>query len=128
MAAGLGEAIGGLISDTKHRWILSGMLGLIANFMGDLGKQLIAGCGSIAFKSVRESFCGRGRGCGFSRFILYFSNTKSRTKKHKLSPMVESWVVHGTIKYYRVNSGELVLNNSDQQSKLYGQMNSRWWC
>jgi hypothetical protein len=26
----------------------------------------------------------------------------------------------------RVNSGELVLN-SDQQSKLYGQMNSRWW-
>jgi hypothetical protein len=27
-----------------------------------------------------------------------------------------------------VNSGELVLNNSDQQSKLYGQMNSRWWC
>jgi hypothetical protein len=60
--------------------------------------------------------------CGLS---AYFLNTKSRTKKHKLSPMVESYGLsyYGDKILARVNSGELVLN-SDQQSKLYGQMNS----
>jgi hypothetical protein len=68
--------------------------------MGDLGKQLIAGCGSIAFKSIRESFVAVA--AGVARCPLFFEHSKSRTKKHKLSPMVESWVVHRTmvIKYY----------------------------
>jgi hypothetical protein len=102
------------------------MLGLIANFMGDLGKQLIAvGVARSRSKAFANPFVAVAAGVA-CRFYLIFSNTKSRTKKHKLSPMVESWSsYYGDKILARVNSGELVLN-SDQQSKLYGQMNSRW--
>jgi hypothetical protein len=129
MAAGLGEAIGGLISGTQNiGGILSGMLGLIANFMGDLGKQLIAvGVASIAFKKAfANPFVAVAAGVALVALSSIFSNTL------KAGPKTQAFANGGIVggsSYYgdkilaRVNSGELVLN-SDQQSKLYGQMNS----
>jgi hypothetical protein len=128
MAAGLGEAIGGLLSGTQNiGGILSGMLGLIANFMGDLGKQLIAvGVASIAFKKAfANPYVAVAAGVALIALSSIFSNTL------KAGPKTQAFANGGIVggsSYYgdkilaRVNSGELVLN-TDQQSKLYGQMN-----
>jgi hypothetical protein len=63
---------------------------------------------------------------GFVVCRRHFLNTlKAGPQKTRCSPMVESYGLsyYGDKILARVNSGELVLN-TDQQSKLYGQMNS----
>ncbi len=124
-AVGFGEAIGGVISGTQSLGSLfSGMIGLVANFMKDLGKQLIAiGIARIAFDKLKFS----GIGAVAAGIALVALSTVISSKFNQAPKFATGGVVGGS-SYYgdkvlaRVNSGELILNQ-DQQRNLYGQMN-----
>jgi hypothetical protein len=129
LATGLGEAIGGLISGTQNiGGILSGMLGLIANFMGDLGKQLIAvGVASIAFKKAfANPYVALAAGVALVALSAVFNNTLKAGPKTQA--FANGGIVGGT-SYYgdkimaRVNSAEMV-SNTDQQKRIWGAMNN----
>jgi len=123
-AVGFGEAIGGVISGTQSLGSLfSGMLGLVANFMKDLGKQLIAiGIARIAFDKLKFS----GIGAVVAGIALVALSTAISSKFNQAPKFATGGIVGGS-SYYgdkvlaRVNSGELILNQ-DQQRNLYGQL------
>jgi len=125
-AVGFGEAIGGVIAGTQSLGSLfSGMLGLVANFMKDLGKQLIAiGIARIAFDKLKFS----GIGAVVAGIALVALSTVISSKFENAGRFESGGVVGGSSFYgdkilARVNSGELILNQK-QQANLYGSMNT----
>jgi hypothetical protein len=129
LATGFGEAVGGLIAGTANIGnVMQGMLGMIANFMADLGKQLVAiGIARIAFDKIAISGIGAViAGTALIALASVFQATLNKGPKPQA--FAEGGIVGGT-SYYgdkilaRVNSSELILN-TDQQKSLYGAMNS----
>jgi hypothetical protein len=130
VAVGLGEAIGGLISGTSSMGdVISNILGMIAGFMKQLGSQMIAlGMAKIAFDKLK--FSGWGAvAAGIALVALSAVVQGTLGKSSKQTGRYENGGIVGGSSYYgdkilaRVNSGELILNQN-QQSKLYGMMNS----
>jgi hypothetical protein len=130
VAAGLGEAIGGLISGTSSMGdVISNILGMIAGFMKQLGSQMIAlGMAKIAFDKLK--FSGWGAvAAGIALVALSAVVQGTLGKSSKQTGRYENGGIVGGSSFYgdkilaRVNSGELILNQN-QQSKLYGMMNS----
>lgn len=125
-AVGFGEAIGGVIAGTQNLGsLLSGMLGLVANFMKDLGKQLVAiGIARIAFDKLKLS----GVGAVAAGIALIALGTVVSASFNKPKAFANGGIVGGASFYgdkilARVNSGELILNNK-QQKAVYGAMSS----
>ena len=127
VAVGFGEAVGGLITGTASMAdVMQGMLGMIANFMGDLGKQLVAlGIARIAFDKIAIS--GIGAVIAGTALIALASVFKSTLQSGPKTQAFANGGIVGGSSYYgdkilaRVNSSELILN-TDQQRNLYGAM------
>lgn len=127
-AVGFGEAIGGVIAGTQSLGSLfSGMLGLVANFMKDLGKQLVAiGIARIAFDKLK--FSGIGAVAAGIALIALSTVVQSKFSEGPQQRFANGGIVGGASFYgdkilARVNSGELILNNK-QQKAVYNAMNS----
>jgi len=125
-AVGFGEAIGGVIAGTQSLGdLFSSMLGIVADFMKDLGKQLIAvGIARIAFDKLKFS----GVGAVAAGIALIALSTVVQSKFSDAPKFANGGIVSGRSFYgdkilARVNSGELILNNK-QQKAVYGAMSS----
>lgn len=124
-AVGFGEAIGSVLAGTQSLGSLfSGMLGLVANFMKDLGKQLIAiGIARIAFDKLKFS----GVGAVVAGIALVALGTVVSAKFSNAGKFADGGIVGGS-SYYgdkimaRVNSAEMI-SNTDQQKRIWGAMN-----
>lgn len=123
-AVGFGEAIGSVVAGTQSLGgLLTGMLGIVASFMKDLGRQLIAiGIARIAFDKLKIS----GVGAVAAGIALVALSTVISAKFNQAPKFANGGIVGGS-SYYgdkvlaRVNSGELILNQA-QQRNLYGQL------
>lgn len=129
VTASFGEAIGGLVAGTASIGdVISGMLGMIAGFMGDLGKQLIAlGIAKIAFDKIAISGIGAVI-AGTALVALATIFKSSLSKGPKPQAFANGGIVGGSSFYgdkilARVNSGELILNNKQQKS-VFASMSS----
>jgi hypothetical protein len=129
-AVGIGEAIGGLISGTSSMGdLFKGMMSVIAGFMRSLGESLItAGLAGIAFKKLLANpYAAIAAGVVLVALSAVVSSKLAKGPQDG-GRYQEGGIVGGS-SYYgdkilaRVNSGELILNQN-QQSKLYGMMNS----
>lgn len=128
-AVGFGEAIGSLVAGTSNMGnVISGMIGMIANFMGDLGKQLIAlGIAKIAFDKIAVS--GIGAVIAGTALVALSTIFKSTLNKGPKTQAFANGGIVGGSSYYgdkimaRVNSAEMV-SNTDQQKKIWNGMNS----
>ena len=124
--ASFGEAIGGLVAGTANIGdVISGMLGMIAGFMSDLGRQLIAlGIAKIAFEKIAISGVGAViAGTALVALAAIFKGTLN--KGPKMQAFADGGIVGGSSFYgdkilARVNSGELVLNNKQQKAVFAG--------
>jgi hypothetical protein len=125
-AVGFGETIGAVIAGTQSlSSLFSGMLGVVSDFMKDLGKQLIAiGIARIAFDKLKISGFG-----AVAAGIALVALSSVISSKLQSGPRFENGGIVGGSSFYgdkimaRVNSGELILNQK-QQSSLYGQLNT----
>jgi len=125
-AVGFGEAIGAVIAGTQSLGgLLAGMLGIVASFMKDLGKQLVAiGIARIAFDKLKFSGVG-----AIAAGIALIALSTVISSKFESAPKFATGGIVGGSSYYgdkilaRVNSGEMIAN-ADQQKKIFGAMNS----
>jgi hypothetical protein len=126
-ATGFGEAIGGLITGSMGIGdVLKGMIGMVSDFMGQLGKQLIAvGVAGIALKKAFSNpWAAVAAGVALVALSAIAKNTFE--KGPKTQAFANGGIVGGTSFYgdkilARVNSGEMIAN-SDQQRKIYNSM------
>jgi hypothetical protein len=129
VTASFGEAIGGLVVGTASIGdVISGMLGMIAGFMSDLGKQLIAlGIAKIAFDKIAISGVGAViAGTALVALAAIFKSTLNKGAKPQA--FATGGIVSGSSMYgdkilARVNSGEMIANDK-QQKRIWGAMNS----
>lgn len=124
-AAGFGEAIGGVIAGTQSLGSLfNGMLGLVGNFMKDLGKSLIQiGIARIAFDKLKISgVTAVVAGIALVALGSIVSAKFSNAGKFANGGIVGGQSYYGDKILARVNSGELILNNNQQRAVL-GAMN-----
>ena len=128
-AVGFGEAIGSLIAGTSNMGnVISGMIGMIANFMGDLGKQLVAlGIAKIAFDKLKISGAGAVvAGIALIALSTVFKSTLNngpKTQAFANGGIVAGSSFYGDKIMARVNSAEMI-SNTDQQKRIWGAMNS----
>jgi low affinity Fe/Cu permease len=129
VTASFGEAIGGLIVGTASIGdVIAGMLGMIAGFMSDLGKQLIAlGIAKIAFDKIAIS--GIGAVIAGTALVALAAIVKGTLGKGPKTQAFAKGGIVGGASFYgdkilaRVNSGEMIAN-SDQQRKIYNAMSA----
>lgn len=125
-AVGFGEAIGGVIAGTQSLGSLfAGMLGIVASFMKDLGKQLVAiGIARIAFDKLKFSGIG-----AIAAGVALIALSTVVSSKFESAPKFANGGIVGGSSYYgdkilaRVNSGEMIAN-ADQQKKIFSAMNA----
>lgn len=129
LAAGVGESIGALVTGTENiGGVLRGMLGIVADFMGQLGKQLIAvGVAGIALKKAFSNpFAALAAGVALVALSAIAQATMQK------GPAVQKFANGGIVggsSYYgdkilaRVNSKEMI-SNTDQQKAIWNGLNA----
>lgn len=126
-ATGFGETLGAVLSGTAGLGdILSGLLGMISNFMKDLGKSLVQiAVANIALKKAfANPFAALAAGIALIALGSAFQDKMSSgPQRFENGGIVGGSSFYGDKIMARVNSGELILNQK-QQSSLYGQLNS----
>lgn len=126
-AVGFGETLGAVISGTAGIGdIFSGLLGMVANFMKDLGKSLIQiAVANIALKKAfANPFAALAAGVALVALGSAFQSKMSDgPQRFENGGIVGGTSFYGDKILARVNSGELILNQK-QQAAVYGRMNS----
>lgn len=126
-AIGFGETLGAVLSGTAGlSSIFSGLLGMVANFMKDLGKSLVQiAIANIALKKAfANPFVALAAGIALIALGSAFQSKMSEgPQRFENGGIVGGSSFYGDKIMARVNSGELILNQK-QQSSLYGQLNS----
>lgn len=129
LAEGLGEMIGQVVTGTGGLSnIFKGLLGIVGDFMSQLGKSLIAvGLASEAFKSAfANPYLAIAAGVGLVALGAIFKSIMSKGVSG--TPAFAEGGIVGGNSYYgdkilaRLNSGELVANRA-QQKNLWGMIN-----
>lgn len=127
LAVGFGEMLGSVIAGTsKLGDMFQGVLGIVADFMVNLGKQLIAvGIATTAFKKATISLQGPlaiAAGIVLVAAGSAFKNTMQKGPAFRDGGIVGGNSYYGDKIMARLDSGEMVTNRK-QQKNLWGMIN-----